>query len=159
MASSEIKKDQPARRGISFDQLSKWRDFSISNRIVTILDCCFSGSDELTKGGTSEDEAANLGRKDMEIYGLTGAIYADNRHDIRLRKAEGYDGFKEYALKLVERKAPLDDPFAFLAAVIREERSPDPYSLSSLENNLIVMEILDAAIRSAKTGQTIYLKD
>lgn len=98
-----------------------------------------------------------MGRKDMEIYGLTGAIYADNRHDIRIRKAEGYDGFDETKLELEERDAPLDDPFAYLAAVIREELEPGPYALSSLENNLIVMEILDAALRSAKAGKTVLL--
>ena len=98
-----------------------------------------------------------MGRKDMEIYGLTGAIYADNRHDIRLRIAEGYDGFQESTLKLEERESPLDDPFAYLAAVIRGDLEPAQYDLSSLENNLIVMEILDAAVRSAKTGQTIFL--
>ena len=99
-----------------------------------------------------------MGRKDMEVYGLTGAIYADNRHDIRIRIAEGYDGFQESSFKLDERKAPLDDPFAYLAAVIRGDYTPAKFDLSSLENNLIVMEILDAAVRSAKTGKTIYLE-
>ena len=100
-----------------------------------------------------------MGRKDMEIYGLTGAIYADNRHNIRFRKAEGYDGYQESKLRLEEREAPLDDPFAYLKAVINGQLKPQPYDLSSLENNLIVMEILDAAIRSAKSGETIYLKN
>lgn len=98
-----------------------------------------------------------IGRKDMEIYGLTGALYADNRHDIRMRKAEGYDGFDEISMRLEERIPPYDDPFAYLGAVIRDEIDPPEFDLSSLENNLIVMEILDAAIRSAKSGQTIYL--
>lgn len=98
-----------------------------------------------------------IGRKDIEIYGLTGALYADNRHDIRMRKAEGYDGFDEISMRLEERIPPYDDPFAYLGAVIRDEIDPPEFDLSSLENNLIVMEILDAAIRSAKSGQTIYL--
>ncbi|MBC7868336.1 MAG: Gfo/Idh/MocA family oxidoreductase, partial [Gloeobacteraceae cyanobacterium ES-bin-316] len=33
-----------------------------------------------------------IGRKEMEIYGTTGAVFADNRNDLRLRIAEGYDG-------------------------------------------------------------------
>ena len=98
-----------------------------------------------------------MGRKDMEIYGLTGAIYADNRHEIRIRKAEGYDGFEEKQFKLEELQPPLDDPFAYLAGILRGELKPLPYDLSSLENNLIAMEILDAAVRSAKSGKTVIL--
>ncbi len=101
-----------------------------------------------------------IGRKDMEIYGLTGAIFADNRHDLRIRIAEGYDGYKETELYLGERPSPFDDPFSFFAAVIHKEiKMSTPYNLSSLENNMIVMEILDAAVRSALTGKTIYLEN
>jgi predicted dehydrogenase len=99
-----------------------------------------------------------IGRKDMEIYGLEGVIYADNRHDLRIRLAEGYDGFTEESLKLPVRTAPLDDPFSYLKAVIRKEVNPNSFDLSSLENNLVVMEILDAAMRSAATGKRIELK-
>lgn len=98
-----------------------------------------------------------IGRKDMEIYGLTGAIYSDNRNDLRIRKSIGYDDFTEKQLKLEERIAPYDDPFAFMAAVINGEIKINPFDLSSLENNMIVMEILEAAIKSAKSNQTIFL--
>lgn len=99
-----------------------------------------------------------IGRKDMEIHGLKGTVYADNRHNLRIHMAEGYDGFKEEKLQLPERNAPFDDPFAFFAAVIRKEVTFTPYDLSSLENNMITMEILDAAIKSAAAGKTIRLK-
>ena len=99
-----------------------------------------------------------IGRKDMEVYGRKGVIYADNRNDLRLRKAKGYDGFTETLFKLKEQIAPNDDPFAFFAAVIQKQITVQPYDLSSFENNLIVMEILDAARLSAKTGKTIWLK-
>ena len=99
-----------------------------------------------------------IGRKDMEVYGLNGVVYADNRHDLRIRISEGYDGFSEEALKLEERNAPFDDPFSFFAGVIRKEIGIPPYDLSSIENNMIVMEILEAAIQSAKTNKTIVLK-
>jgi predicted dehydrogenase len=99
-----------------------------------------------------------IGRKDMEIYGLTGAIYADNGKDLRIRIAEGYDGFEEEKVRIEKRDAPFDDPFSFLIAVIRNEIQMKPYDLSSLENNLVVVEILEAAIQSAKEGKTIYLK-
>jgi len=100
-----------------------------------------------------------IGRKDMEIYGLDGVIYADNRHDLRLRIAEGYDGFAEESYKLDERKPPYNDPFVFFAAVINKKVTLKPYDLSSLENNMLVMEILDAAIQSAKTKTTVELKE
>lgn len=100
-----------------------------------------------------------IGRKDMEIYGLTGAIYADNRNQLRVRIAEGYDGFKEEIIKLPERHTPYNDPFAYLASVIRNEISIPAFDLSSIENNMIVMEILEAAKKSAETGKSIRLDD
>lgn len=99
-----------------------------------------------------------IGRKDMEIYGKKGAVFADNRHDLRIRMAEGYDGFQEERLKLQERESPYDDPFAFFAAAIRGTLHMMPYDLSSLENNMISMEILDAAIRSAKSQKAVKIK-
>ena len=99
-----------------------------------------------------------IGRKDMEIYGLDGVIYSDNRNDLRLRIAEGYDGFSEDIFKLEEREKPYNDPFSFFAAVIRNKITVQPYDLSSLENNMLVVEILDAAIKSAKTHKTVELK-
>ena len=99
-----------------------------------------------------------IGRKDMEIYGLTGVIYADNRHNMRLRIAEGYDGYQEESFILEERRAPFNDPFSLFAAVIKKEVTLAPFDLSSLENNMLVMEILDAAVQSAKTQKTIVLK-
>jgi predicted dehydrogenase len=98
-----------------------------------------------------------IGRKDMEIYGLTGALFADNRTKLRVRMAEGYDGFKEESFNLEERKAPLDDPFALFAGVIKNEITLAPFDLSSLENNMIVMEILEAARKSAKTKKTVVI--
>ncbi|MCG8528989.1 MAG: Gfo/Idh/MocA family oxidoreductase [Opitutales bacterium] len=98
-----------------------------------------------------------IGRKDMDVYGLLGSVSALNRNDLRVRIAKGYDDFSENNHRLKTRSAPLDDPFSYFAAVVRGKIIPEPYDLSSLENNMIVMEILDAAIRSSKTGQTIWL--
>ncbi|WP_420401157.1 Gfo/Idh/MocA family protein [Flagellimonas sp.] len=99
-----------------------------------------------------------MGRKDMEVYGLTGAIYADNRNTLRIRMAEGYDGYNEETMVLEERPAPYNDPFALLEAVVRKKIKLPPHNLYSIENNLVVMEILDAARKSAKKGKTITLK-
>ena len=99
-----------------------------------------------------------IGRKDMEIYGLKGAIYADNRHDLRIRIATGYDEFDEEHMQLEERQKPYHDPFVYFAAVINGDIEQSSYDLSSLENNIIVMEILDAAIRSAQLNQSVSLE-
>ncbi|SDC54546.1 Predicted dehydrogenase [Algoriphagus faecimaris] len=97
-----------------------------------------------------------IGRKDMEIYAEKGAIYADNRNQLRTRWAEGYDGFQEKIYELPELDLPYPDPFLLLKAVIQNEIQLPPFDLYSLENNLIVMEILEAAKKSAEQGKTIY---
>jgi predicted dehydrogenase len=99
-----------------------------------------------------------IGRKDMEVYGTTGVIYVDNRNNLRMRMAEGYDGYKENLHKSEERPSPYNDPFSLFAAVIRKEITLEPYDLSSLENNMLVVEILEAAKTSAKSGKTIKIK-
>lgn len=98
-----------------------------------------------------------IGRKDMEIYGLTGAIIADNGRQLRLRIAEGYDGFSEEKFDLDSRKSPFDDPFTMLISVVRGKAELEPFDLSGLENNVVVMEILQAAIESAESGKTVFL--
>lgn len=98
-----------------------------------------------------------IGRKDMEIYGLTGAIFADNAKQLRLRMAKGYDGYSEEKFDLGERPKPFDDPFSVLMAVVREKTKLSDFDPYTLENNLIVMEILEAAKESAATGKTVFL--
>lgn len=96
-----------------------------------------------------------FGRKDIEVYGQTGYAIAQNRHRIRVRTR---DDPGEKTLNLPDPEAPMDDPFAYLAAVLRGKVQVKPMDLSSLENNLIVVEILDAAIESARTKKTVQLK-
>ena len=96
-----------------------------------------------------------IDRKDMEVYGRTGYVISDNRHDMRFRLSQKD---KEHKLKLGDRPSPYNDPFALLAAVVRNEITLAPYDLYSIENNMIVVEILDAAKKSSETGQLIKLK-
>nr|WP_255502074.1 Gfo/Idh/MocA family oxidoreductase [Algoriphagus sp. AK58] len=98
-----------------------------------------------------------IGRKDMEIYGLTGAIFSDNAKQLRIRMAQGYDGFEEEKIQLDSRPQPFDDPFSVLKAVVRNQTKLSPFDPYSLENNLIVMEILEAAKESATSGKTVFL--
>lgn len=95
-------------------------------------------------------------RKDMHVYGTEGAIMVDNQTDMRYttRKARG-----KFTEKQATPLAPgLTDSFSYLNEVVQGRVKVSPADLSSLENNLIVVEILDAARKSAKTGQTVKLK-
>ncbi|MET0392211.1 MAG: Gfo/Idh/MocA family oxidoreductase [Chitinophagaceae bacterium] len=91
-------------------------------------------------------------RKDMEVYGVNGYMIAD-RNGLVIKNTGDSKG-RQLAPTL---PAPYNEPFAYLAAVVRGQIAPGPYDLSSLENNMLVMEILDAAKRSAKEGRRIEL--
>ncbi len=93
-------------------------------------------------------------RKDMEIYGQRGYIIAD-RNGFKLKASA--DQAEVYQVVPPPVK-PYHDPFAYLAAVVRREVMMKPTDLSSLQNNLIVMEILEAAKESARQGKVIHLK-
>ncbi len=93
-------------------------------------------------------------RKDMEVYGQTGYVFADNRSDMRIR-LEGEESASSVSLD--ERPAPMNDPFAWFAAVINGKIQMESFDLSSLENNMVVMEILDAAKRSAAEGKNCHI--
>ncbi|GAB5409301.1 MAG: Gfo/Idh/MocA family oxidoreductase [Balneolaceae bacterium] len=95
-------------------------------------------------------------RKDMEVYGSTGFVIAEDRTNISYQLSE--NSYLEKR-RLEERTYPFNDPFALFAAVIRDETTLPPFSLSSLENNMIVMEILEAAKESAENGKRIYLDE
>ncbi len=96
-----------------------------------------------------------IARKDMEIYGERGYVMVDNRSDLRYRKSDAEEPLNE---NLNPREKPFHDPFAFLAAVIRGKVKLNAFDPSSMENNLIVVEILEAAKESAKTGKAVRLK-
>ena len=91
------------------------------------------------------------GRKDMYVYGSQGSIFQLTPTQMETRIG-GRDSGPFEAPKL---DAPYDDSFRFLRAVVRNEISLTPYDLSSLENNLMVVRILDAARRSARKGKPV----
>jgi predicted dehydrogenase len=93
------------------------------------------------------------GRKDMEVYATGGYVIADRNG---LRRKKGPDGTEEF-LKAEPLPAPIHDPFAYLAAVVRGQIKPSPSDFSSLENNMIVVEILEAAKQSAKEGRLVKI--
>jgi predicted dehydrogenase len=95
-----------------------------------------------------------VGRKDMEAYGAHGYVLAPDRRTIRLRRDESK---AEETLSPPALPAPQQDPFAYLAAVVRGSVAVDPADLSALANNVTVARILDAARESARTVRTVRL--
>jgi len=91
-------------------------------------------------------------RKDMEVYGQTGYAITVARDSVRVRLRE------QDPEKMIDAK-PLDagesDSVSYLRAVLLDGKPPQ--GPSSLETNIIVTEILDAARQSAATGKTIRL--
>lgn len=92
-------------------------------------------------------------RKDMEVYGQTGYVFTLDGSRMRIRLK---DDKVEKTAEAPQTDAPATDPFAYLARLLHGEVKPD--ELTSLKNNVIVMEILDAARQSAKTGKVVVLK-
>jgi predicted dehydrogenase len=94
-------------------------------------------------------------RKDLEIYGVSGYIKADNDRDMRIR---GKGMPEEKQMRVTEKEVDVYlDPFDYFADVIHGQIKIEPFGLYSLENNMLVVEILDAARQSSKTGKTVYL--
>jgi len=94
-----------------------------------------------------------FGRKDMEIYAEKGYIIAD-RNGSRIKTKSDKP---EELVKAVPLAKPYNDPFAYLGAVVRGEVKLGPSDFSALENNMIVMEILEAAKTSAKEKRVVMI--
>jgi predicted dehydrogenase len=94
-----------------------------------------------------------FGRKDMEVYGQTGYAITVQGNDIRVHRGGNNTREEQSAAKPVP--SPYDNELSYLRAVILDGAKPD--ALSSLETNVTVTEILDAARRSAALGKTIAL--
>jgi predicted dehydrogenase len=90
-------------------------------------------------------------RKDMEVYGRTGQALTVGQSGLKVH----LPGKPEEIRQAPPLSAPGDDFLRYFAAVVRGEVRSS--GLSSLKNNLVVTEILDAARRSAATGRTVRL--
>jgi predicted dehydrogenase len=90
-------------------------------------------------------------RKDFEVYGESGYTIAIGGNVLRVRLPS-----QEESRATLPDLAPAErDSVSYLTAVARGQRQPA--GLSSLENNMIVTEILDAARESARSGKTIRI--
>ncbi len=93
-------------------------------------------------------------RKDSEVYGTKGQAMTVGPDKLRIR----YIGDKqEQQVEAPPLIPPQDTSLHYLVAVERGELVPKG-DLTSLDTNIIVMQILDAARESARTGRTITLK-
>lgn len=91
-------------------------------------------------------------RKDFEVYGERGfAVATTGGGSLRLMLPDAPD----HVITPDPRPADEHDSISHLIAVVRGHRQPN--ALSSLENNLIVTEILEAARESARTHQRVSL--
>jgi predicted dehydrogenase len=92
-------------------------------------------------------------RKDFEVYTAKAQAIATGGDNLRVRMPGDRD---ESARTLPELPADEKDSVSYLTAVARGKLKPS--GLSSLENNVIVTEILTAARESARTGKTVRLQ-
>ncbi|MGC4038943.1 MAG: Gfo/Idh/MocA family oxidoreductase [Chitinophagaceae bacterium] len=89
------------------------------------------------------------GIKDMEVFGEKSYLHALNGNTLQKRDTAVY-----YTIPV--KKATYSSNLVYLADVLRGKIHPDN-DPSSLENNVIVVRILEAAKNSAKEGKKIVL--
>lgn len=90
-------------------------------------------------------------RKDFEVYGAHGLAIATGGSGLRVALPKE----PEHAIPPEARAPDERDSLSHLLAVVRGTRKPN--ALSSLENNLIATEILEAARESARTRKRVTL--
>jgi predicted dehydrogenase len=90
--------------------------------------------------------------KDMEIFGQTGQVKIPQSDELLVRTRQEP---KEVQTTVPPVTGPYADPVSYFAAVVRKDIVPT--GLASLDVNMIVVEILDAAHKSANTGKEIKL--
>jgi predicted dehydrogenase len=93
-----------------------------------------------------------FGRGDVEVYGKTGTVFTAGRDQIELRRAGDAEAKRVAAKALLE---PQNDPIEYLRAVVLEGMKPE--GPGSLEINVVVAEILDAAREAAKSGKAVRM--
>jgi predicted dehydrogenase len=93
-------------------------------------------------------------RKDMAIYGENGYIVTKDNNNMKAKGRTG--GEVEYRLTPQET-ATYTSPFLYFADAIRKKLVVPNYGAYSMENNLIVVKILEAAKISSQTGKTVKL--
>ena len=97
-----------------------------------------------------------FGRKDMEVYGDSGYVITVNSTDMRMRnkkvKAE------QNVVVTAKDIAVYTDPFSYFKDVIKGKITMPKNGLYSLENNVQVIRILEAAKLSAKEDRAVKMR-
>ena len=111
LSTSEIHPAHPQSRGIPFDELTTYLNLSCSERIIAVLDCCYSGALEVHSGGKEEEDEYMKAEKGEEIASLANTNIA----------------------RTVERLIKSEQGKCVLASSLEEQRSfgmkDQPYSL------------------------------
>ncbi len=94
-------------------------------------------------------------RKEMELYGRTGYVICKDGTNMIFRESEKAQPQSITAPALPGNR---NDPFVYFANVIRGNIKLSPWDLSSPETNEMVVKILDAAKRSAKSGKAVSIE-
>jgi len=90
-----------------------------------------------------------FGIKDFEVFGTKGYLHALNGNSLQRRDKDIYENIP---LRTTEYTSNIQ----YLSDVLSGKLDPG-HDLSSLENNLIVVRILNAALESAREGKRIKL--
>jgi hypothetical protein len=90
----------------------------------------------------------------MEVYGATGYAITVAADHLRVRY-EHED--QERVTTASTLSGPNNNSLSYLAAVVRGQLEPKG-DLTALDTNVVVMQILDAARESARTGKTVTLR-
>ena len=111
LSTSEIDPERPQSRGIPFDELTTYLNLSCSERIIAVLDCCYSGALEVHSGGKETEDEYMKAEKGEEIASLANTNMA----------------------RTVERLIKSEQGKCVLASSLEEQRSfgmkDQPYSL------------------------------
>ena len=111
LSTSEIHPERPQSRGIPFDELTTYLNLSCSERIIAVLDCCYSGALEVHSGEKETEDEYMKAEKGEEIASLANTNMA----------------------RTVERLIKSEQGKCVLASSLEEQRSfgmkDQPYSL------------------------------
>jgi predicted dehydrogenase len=90
-----------------------------------------------------------FGIKDLEVFGTKGYLHALNGNTLQKRDKDVYEN-------VPLKPAAYTNNINYLTDVLSGKRDPG-HDLSSLENNIIVVHILESALKSAREGKRITL--
>ena len=108
--------------------------------------------DEVVK--SLEKSGAPVFMGPMEVYGAKAYAIALNPTQVRTRFSENAPDETTTATPLA---SPEDTSLHYLAAVLQGQLQPHG-DLTALDTNMVVMQILDAARESVRTGKTVTLR-